>query len=325
MVSPRKFFTRVAMVVALAAAMGPVATSTATAGTDPAPAKGPAAENAIWRPPLNSRWQYQLQGTSDFPATGGVNVDVCTVVQPGGECVRPTVFDIDLYAAQEVTGNNHTLNTAAVKAIHANGAKAICYIDAGSIETYRPDYQQFLDWHNANGKSLLGKPFDENFPDENWANINNDRGQRDFLLKMMAARVDKCVQAGFDGVEYDVVHAHEEDECTTGWKISYDTQLIYNRALAKIAHDRGLSVALKYDLGQIKDLLPDFDYAVNESCHFENECAELLPFVKAGKPVFHVEYKSDPAEYCSDPIVRQFNSIKKPEDLSLYDDFQPCS
>ncbi|SEG96785.1 hypothetical protein SAMN05444920_110102 [Nonomuraea solani] len=297
----------------IATALLPVAALVAT----------PVQAAAVWVPPVDSRWQYQLEGNPDFPETGGVNVGICEVPQSGGACVRPTVFDIDLYAAEEVAGDNATLNTAAVQAIHARGAKAICYVDAGSIEEFRPDYQQFVDWHNEHDGSLLGKPFSPEFPNERWANINNDKGQRDFLLEMMAARVDKCVQAGFDGVEFDVVHAHEAGEETTGWAISPATQLVYNRALAGMAHRKGLSVALKNDLSQAAELVSSFDYAVNEECFEHDECSELSPFTEAGKAVFHVEYKTSPDDFCA--ATTGFNSLKKPEDYSLYDQpFAPC-
>lgn len=283
------------------------------------------ASAAIWRPPVQSRWQYQLQGTKAFAATGGINVGICETPQSGGACVRPSVFDIDLYADAEIAGNNTTLNTAAVKAIHARGAKAVCYVDAGSIEDFRPDYQEFVGWHESHGKSLLGKPFSDEFPNERWANINNDKGQRDFLLKMMEARVDKCVQAGFDGVEFDVVHAHEEGRSVTGWDISPQTQLVYNKALADMAHRKGLSVALKNDLSQIDELVSVFDYAVNEECFQWQECSALSAFVRAGKPVFQVEYKTSPGGYCAKANQLKFNSIKKATDYSLYDKpYKPC-
>ncbi|GAA2304628.1 endo alpha-1,4 polygalactosaminidase [Nonomuraea roseoviolacea subsp. roseoviolacea] len=320
-VSLRTFLTRFTAVTALvpAAALGLQAPSQAATATSPSTTAG------IWRPPVDSRWQYQLQGSKTYASTGGVNVDICGVPQSGGACVRPSVFDIDLYAAAEVAGNNTTLNTAAVKAIHAKGAKAICYVDAGSIEDFRPDYQEFVDWHNAHGKSLLGKPFSDEFPNERWANINNDKGQRDFLLKMMAARVDKCAQAGFDGVEFDVVNAHEEGKSVTGWTVSPATQLTFNKALAAIAHGKGLSVALKNDLSQAEELVSSFDYAVNEECFQFDECSELSVFVKAGKPVFHVEYATAPSSFCAKSKTLKFNSLKKPEDYSLFDKpYAPC-
>lgn len=326
----RPLFTRLAVAAALA--LAPVAAFSAAATADSATntttntaTAGTAARAAIWRPPVQSRWQYQLQGNKAFASTGGINVNICEVPQTGGACVRPSVFDIDLYVDAEIAGNNTTLNTAAVNAIHAKGAKAVCYIDAGSIEDFRPDYQQFVDWHKSHGNSLLGKPFSDEFPNERWANINNDKGQRDFLLKMMEPRVDKCVQAGFDGVEFDVVHAHEEGKSVTGWDISPATQLIYNKALAAMAHNKGLSVALKNDLSQIDDLVSVFDYAVNEECFQWKECGDLSAFVNAGKPVFQVEYKTSPSTFCTKANQLKFNSIKKATDYSLYDKpYKPC-
>lgn len=324
MVNMRSLFTRSAVAAALVIA--PVmALGTAASADASAAASGTAARAAVWKPPLQSRWQYQLQGNSAYRSTGGVNVDICQVPQTGGACVKPTVFDIDLYADADVVGNNSTLNTAAVTAIHARGAKAICYVDAGSIEDFRPDYQTFVDWDKAHGKSLLGKPFSDEFPNERWANINNDKGQRDFLLAMMTARVAKCAQAGFDGVEFDVVNAHEEGKSVTGWTVSPATQLIFNRALAAIGHAKGLSVALKNDLTQVSDLVGDFDYAVNEQCFEFDECGELTPFIKAGKPVFQVEYLTSPSKFCGKAATLNVNAIKKATDYSLNDlPYKPC-
>jgi hypothetical protein len=36
---------------------------------------------------------------------------------------------------------------------------------------------------------------------------------------------------------------------------------------------------LKNDLGRIPDLLPYFDWALNEQCFQFDECAYLLPFI----------------------------------------------
>ncbi|WP_433257101.1 endo alpha-1,4 polygalactosaminidase [Streptosporangium sp. CA-135522] len=339
--APLRFVARLA--VATTVVLAPIAASgtAASAATAGAPAStaaastaavssataGAATSAALWRPPVQSRWQYQLEGNPTYASTGGIDVGICVTPQTGGACVRPTVFDIDLYVDAAVAGNNTTPNTAAVKAIHARGAKAICYIDAGSIEDFRPDYQQFLTWHKSHGNSLLGKPFSDEFPNERWANINNDKGQRDFLLQMMKARVAKCAAAGFDGVEFDVVHAHEEGASVTGWNVSAATQLVYNRALADMAHAQGLSVALKNDLSQIPDLVSSFDYAVNEECFQFDECDELKRFVQAGKPVFQVEYKTSPSNFCTkaNAATLNFNAIKKASDYSLKNQpYKPC-
>ena len=66
----------------------------------------------------------------------------------------------------------------------------------------------------------------------------------------------------------------------TGFSLTFENQLNYNKMLAEEAHKRGLSIALKNDLSQIKQLEPYFDFAINEQCHQYNECSLLTPFIK---------------------------------------------
>ena len=287
---------------------------------------------ACWQPPLVARWQYQLEGRAgQYEATGGIDVDLCLPPFTGGACVRPDVFDIDLYVDQDITGDGtYVINTAAVDAIHARGARAICYISAGDVETFRPDYPQFVAFDNACGGCLIGKKFSRVFSNEFWANINNDQGQRDFLLQMMDARVQLCKAAGFDGVELDVVDAYAERSRRTGWDISYATQLDYDQRLANLVHGYGLTVALKNDLGQLADLMPFFDYAINEQCFQFRECDDNPPpgypaWVAAGKTVFTVEYKKRTKRFCDQANAENFNSIRKARNYSLFDQpWEPC-
>src|SRR5207253_869435 len=81
---------------------------------------------------------------------------------------------------------------SAVNAIHANGAKAICYIDAGGAESFRPDYPEYQAFNaNCNG-CLFGRPIG-GFRNEFWLNINNNLGQRTFILGEISKRLDRCV------------------------------------------------------------------------------------------------------------------------------------
>ena len=169
--------------------------------------------------------------------------------------MTPEVFDIDLYVDTNVSGEgNFVVNTAAVDAIHAAGGHAICYIDAGDAETYRPDYQRFVDFDEACDGCLIGNPFSQVFPDEFFLNINNDQGQRAFILQVNRDRVRKCAAAGFDGVEWDIIDTFEDPH--SGFHISYRAQLMFNTRLANMAHHFGMSVAMKNDPSQVKDLLP---------------------------------------------------------------------
>jgi Glycoside-hydrolase family GH114 len=288
----------------------------------PTPAPAPSSTTGIWQPTPGERWQYQLQSHKGaFPQTGGIDVSICEAPFGGGSCVHPGVFDIDLYANLK-TGE---LNTAAVAAIHAAGGHAVCYVDAGSIETYRPDYPRFVSFDNGCDGCLIGHPFSKIFSDENYANLNNDQGQRDFMLKMNEARVGKCKRAGFDAVEFDVVDTWQTSASRSGWHISAQTQLMFNRGLASIAHRYGLAAGLKNDLAQIPQLEPVFDFAVNEQCFQYHECDPLERFVNDGKAVFTVEYRTDPKAFCPKAEALGFSSIVKAPNFSLFDQpYTPC-
>ena len=289
-------------------------------------------KGACWTPALQTRWQYQLEGKQRrFVDTGGINVDICMAPSTGGACVSPEVYDIDLYVDTNISGDgNFVMNTAGVDAIHARGRHALCYLSAGDIESFRPDYQAFVDFDAQCGHCLIGKPFSRTFSDEFWANINDDQGQSDFMLQMMEQRVQKCAAAGFDGIEFDVVDAYAQGQTVTGWDISYATQLDYDQRLANLAHTYGMTVALKNDLGQLTDLMPYFDYAINEQCFQFEECDNNPPpgypaWVAAGKAVFQVEYRRSPRRFCPLANAANYNSIKKGASFNLYDrPWKPC-
>jgi glycosyl hydrolase family 114 len=200
-----------------------------------------AGEQELWQPPPGARWQYQLESANrELAPSGGINVGICRAPHGGGGCVRPGVFDIDLYVDGRVSGNDHTINTAAVEAIHDRGGHAICYVSAGTAERFRPDYRRYLRFDRRHHHSLIGKPFSDVFPNEFWLNIRNGHGQREFILRRVEARTEKCARAGFDGVEYDNLDAYAQGRRVTGWRIKPHAQLVFNRTLARIAHRNGL-------------------------------------------------------------------------------------
>jgi Glycoside-hydrolase family GH114 len=272
-----------------------------------------------WTPATNARWQYQLQAAKDkagnclFPSTGGINVGITGTPFTGGPAVHPTVFDIDFQTDGACTGGTITQeNGAAVNAIHAAGGRAICYIDAGGAESFRPDFPAYQTFNANCGGCLFGRPIG-GFRNEFWLNINNDQGQRTFILGQIGNRLDRCVANGFDGVEMDVVDAWSN---RTGLTISGDTQLLFNTALANLAHSKGLTVALKNDVEQIPDLAPYFDYAINEQCEQYSECGNYTTyFASAGKAVFQVEYKLKTSRFCPPANAADRNAILKTFDL----------
>lgn len=289
----------VAATVAALGLLAPAADARTAART------GPAAVS--WTPPVVARWQYQLTGDPAFAATGGIEVGICSVPYTGGACVTPDVYDIDLYVDQAVSGDNSTVDTAAVNAIHAAGGHAICYLDAGTWEDWRPDAGEFPDSVKGNKNG---------WPGERWLDIR----ATSVLLPIMSARVQRCADAGFDAVEWDNVDGYTN---RTGFPLTAADQLAYNQALAQLAHDHGLAVGLKNDLEQAADLEPSFDFAINEQCQQYSECASLAPFKNAGKAIFQVEYKLATRKFCPQANAADRNAILK--DLDLHDTpWTPC-
>ncbi len=292
-----------------AAALTVTRSASAVTAVLPAPAPCNASAGPCWQPPVAARWQYQLQGSVNsagqctYPATGFINTGITGTSFATGQQVAPTVFDIDIYQDGKCyTPNNYgVLNTAAVSALHAQGDKVIGYIDAGTAETWRPDYPQYQSFNASCGGCLFGKPVG-GFKDEFWLNINTDvsgtnpnNGQTEtaqqFILDELTARLAKARSAGADAIEFDNVDAYQN---MTGLTISAATQEQFDAAIANLAHANG------------------------------------PPGLQAwpttyGKAVFNVEYKLATSKFCpqANSSSYNFNSILK--DYNLYDiPYTPC-
>lgn len=218
------------------------------------------------------------------------------LTEPVDTSINAQVYDIDGVDNSAVV----------VSALHAAGRKVICYVNAGAYENFRPDAGRFP-------AGLLG--LSDGWPGENWLDIR----QLNELRPIMAARFKTCAQKGFDGIEADNVDGYEND---TGFPLTAADQLAYDRMLAGLAHADGLAIGLKNDLDQVPQLLPDFDFAIDEQCAEYSECAELEPFVKAGKAVFEAEYNVPLSEFCGQSGALGFSAILK--DTALDATRQAC-
>jgi len=172
---------------------------------------------------------------------------------------------------------------ATVAAIHGLGKRAVCYVDVGTWESWRPDAKRFP-------KSVLGKP-DAGWAGERWLDIR----QRAVLLPLMKARFAVCKAKGFDAVDPDNVDGQENP---TGFPLTVPEQLAYDRSIASLAHADGLKVALKSYASQAPALEASFDFVVDEQCAKYKECRSFSTFVAAHKPVFDIEYTSSLA-FCA--------------------------
>jgi hypothetical protein len=237
-------------------------------------AGGAAGGGSAWTPTPGMTWQWQLTGTID-------------------QTVDAQMFDVDLFDTPAAT----------VAALHAAGRRVVCYLSAGTFESWRPDASLFP--ASVKGNTVSG------FQDENWLDVR----QWSVLQPILEARMDLCTSKGFDGIELDNVDGYAN---RTGFPLTAADQLAFNRNLARSAHARNLSVALKNDIDQVADLVEQFDWALNEQCFEYDECSALQPFVAAHKAVFNVEYNLATTSFCPQAKTLGFSSMRKHLSLDAY-------
>ncbi len=211
------------------------------------------------------------------------------------------MYDIDLFDSSE----------ALIEQIQSTNTKVICYFSAGSYEEWRTDASDF-------SSADLGKPLDD-WEGESWLDIRSEN-----VLLIMKKRLDLAVQKGCDGVEPDNMDGYTND---SGFDLSPEDQLNYNRMIANEAHQRNLSVGLKNDLDQVSELVDYYDFAVNEQCFEYSECELLMPFINNGKAVFNAEYDKEYIEneklregICTNSLNMKFSTLILP--INLNDEFR---
>ncbi len=205
----------------------------------------------------------------------------------------------------------------------AQGKTLVCYTNCGAFE--RGHWNEAL--LEPVRQSLIGKPM-AGYPEERWLDIRRldelrplvrDKFQTAARLGCQALVCDNTEAwiTGTDGAGETAIalyraqglealkqHAARKVEAQTGFAISYDDQIRFNRMLAEEAHAQCLSIGLINDVFQIGELAGDFDFALNEQCHHCGWCDLYKPFVAAGKPVLHLEF-ADNEGFCgpgSEPI-----------------------
>jgi hypothetical protein len=217
-------------------------------------------------------------------------------IQYSGEldlALEVAVYNLDLF---ETSAED-------IASLHARDIYVMCYFSAGSWEEWRPDAER-------TPPELIGWDY-EGWPGEKWLDVRAIQA----LAPVLESRIKLAAQKGCDGVDPDNVNGFENE---TGFPLSYAEQLDFNLWLAQTAHAYGLEIGLKNDLSQINDLLPFYDWVLNEECFSYNECDLLLLFRKAGKPVFVIEYETKPDDFCPKAQELGFNAIYKNWELDAY-------
>jgi len=236
------------------------------------------ANAARWTPVPTATWQLQFTGPIDLS-------------------VPADVFDLDMFDTPRQL----------VRKLHATGRHAICYINAGAWESWRPDAAAYPS--SVKGRDLDG------WPGERWLDIR----RLDVLGPILVERVRQCRDKGFDGVEFDNVDGYQNG---TGFDLSASDQLAFDRWLADTAHSHGLAVGLKNTLGLAVDLESRFDFAIVEHCFTYRECGLTAPFVDAGKAVIDIEYSLARSAFCDRAERLGITAMRKHRDLDAWR--RPC-
>lgn len=233
-----------------------------------------------WPPNLNSTWQVQLFLDQQNPINTSIQADI---------------YDIEIDAPQAV-----------INELKARGHKVICYLNAGTAESFRPSTQNVFGGNLASDTALLekwrshgvlGNVYGERFSNEFWMNPNNV-----FVRTYVQSLLNKCKNKGFDGVSFDNLDGFSFDKWNpepeqTGFSISADEQLAYNLWLADEAHKRGLYAGLKNTAEIAEPLSQAFDWVFVESCYsekvrgWEPACENYARhFATKGKAIYLNEY-----------------------------------
>jgi hypothetical protein len=194
-----------------------------------------------------------------------------------------------------------------VRELHDAGRRVVCYIDAGTWESWRDDAGRFP-------KAARGKPVD-GWPGEYWLDV-----RRHDIRPILSDRMRRCRDKGFDAIDPDNVNGYTNE---TGFPLTAADQIEFDTWVARRAHELGLAVGLKNDLDQAKQLEPHFDFAVLEECFQFRECGPASRFVKADKAVVDVEYELPRSEFCPRALELRFAAMRKR--LSLGPWRRPCA
>jgi hypothetical protein len=158
-------------------------------------------------------------------------------------------------------------------ALHAEGRHYLCYLSAGSLESFRADANDFP-------ASAIGNPLAD-FPREHWLDVR-DEGVR----QLMARRVLALAASGCDGVPPSSLAVHAAD---TGFDLTVGDALDYARWLAERIHAAGMSAGLSGPNELSGELWPTFDFGLALDCVGSTQCSQYAVFSQAQKAVLHLE------------------------------------
>lgn len=214
--------------------------------------------SAKWRPGVGTTFQVVLQSSLDDTTTDA------------------DVYDIDLFYN----------NRSTVAQLHGAGRKVVCYFSAGSYEMWRHDWDEFeySDLGSAVAPTSISTTRTRTGLDggERWVDITSKN-----VLRIMRQRLDFAHQKGCDGVDAGNVDAYDYHN---GLGLNKAHAADYINWLADEAHARNMSMGLRNAGAMIPYVIKNMQWSVNEECVQYKSCKTYGRFIKASKPVFHIEY-----------------------------------
>jgi hypothetical protein len=252
----------------------------------------------------------RLMDTRPSTAAGALTPGTSWQWQIDGNAINETVLDASTNPKKMYDIDMFTTDAQTIQRLHAKNIYVVCYVDTGSWENYRPDAAAYP--ASVLGNALAG------YPSERLVDIR----QVGILGPIIAARFDIAKAKGCDGIEPDLDDTY--DGYSTGFTLTMQDQLTFNKAIADLAHARGMSIGLKNGAssgGVFEKAMVQFtDWALNEECNQFGECGGYQVYIAANKAVFQVEYLSSGAtvaNVCPADNAGNYDGILKQSSESL--------
>jgi hypothetical protein len=233
---------------------------------DAAGGAGPEPTPNVWLPAEDARWLARLDGAVDIE-----------------ESADFFYLDPEQQPAEDLA------------ALHEQGRRFLCYLSAGTMESFREDAKLFPE--GAVGNVVPG------FPQERWVDVRDAEVRR-----LMAERISALAEAGCDGVTPASLTGYEVD---SGFPLTLEDTVSYARFVADAAHTAGMSIGLTGPAALTLELWQSFDFGLAIGCVAGSMCREYAVLTAAQKPVLHVELGNEQSapELCKAAQALGFQAI----------------
>ena len=267
----------------------------------------------VWQPAENTPWQWEIGTPLNTSKAALMGTGVTAYNGDTAPADNPKLIDIDAFDNPAST----------VTTLHADGIKAVCYIEVGTAGNYYTAAEEgqtttFYSQLAADGdlgKKLSGYP-------EKFININAPSS-----VGVVEEMIDQCATKGFDGVETDLDETFGNNEGATGFSISQAQEESYLETLANYMHSKNLAWFAKNlsDTGSqsfVSDLEPFAQGLIDEQS-FQYKTYPLdAVFTNAGKWVGAAEYGLSQSAFCTKANSLDENGVKF--NVNLNTQRKPC-